>query len=741
MVLTHCSRQQFVEPHESNDIDELERSVDELMFYEKYKDAIPYYMKLDSLTEGENPRYKYKAAYCYYKANVPKDQAVDLLEDIDEEDQEQFGADYYFYLARVYHHTYKFDKAIETYNKFLEVADEDDERIERAKQSIKMTKRGKKLTKDSVNVKIQNLGDKINTNHAEYVPVISADESVMIFTSRRPGNLGGKRDEHGKPDTIAGEYYEDLYITTKENGSWSKPEPLHEINTLGHDAAVALSPSGQRLFIYRSDEERWGNIYECRKTEDGWSQPTKMPAPINSDHWEGSISITDDGETVYFASNRKGGMGGKDIYVSYLKGPNEGSEPENLGSRINTPLDEDGPFIHSDRRTLYFSSTGHNSMGGFDILVSHKVDGEWNEPINLGYPINTPDDDIYFVLSADGNSGYYSSIRKDSYGDKDLYHIDMKEHGESKPEVVTLVKGKVLDQDSNIVPNAVLSVTAPEEKKTRGSYSTGAQTGEYVISVEEGKHLGLAATAPGYSREYDTIRTVANEQYNEIWRTFYLTKTDTMPDTVMTASADTSTGSDTTEPALVQKSDEQTEEQTTTATETASESQTAEHKETTTTSETEETSEGSTTETASDQTTTSAETEKTEKVKTTKVSESSSGSSTATSVRETKVHFGFDQAVLTAQAKARLDSFVAQLSQHPKTKLQVAGHTDSLGPKAYNEYLSKQRAQSVKDYFTAQGIEAERIEVVYFGEEQPAVPNESREKRRKNRRVECQILE
>ncbi len=738
LLFTQCSRQSFVEHDASNDIDALERSVDELMYYDKYKEAIPYYTKLDSLTGGKNPNYKYKAAYCYYKANVHKEDAVGLLEDIDKKERDEFGADYYFYLAKAYHYTYAFDKAINAYNKFLEKASENDERISRVKQSIQMCKNGKKLTQDSVDVEITNMGDKINTSHSEYVPVISADESVLVFTSRRPGNLGGKRDKFGNQDSLRGQYYEDIYISKKKGGSWSAPKSIKSINTTGHDAAVALSPAGQRLFIYRSDSMKWGNLFECHKTQEGWSAPEKMPPPINSDKWEGSISITADGETVYFSSNREGGYGGKDLYVSHLKGPNEWSKPKNLGPKINTEHDDDAPFIHSDQRTLYFSSRGHNSIGGFDIYVSHLVDGQWTKPVNVGYPINTADDDIYFVLSADGQHGYYSSIREDSYGEKDLYQIDMSDHKKSNPKIVSLIKGKVMTQkDSTIIPDAVLSVTKPNKRKTQGSYPVGPQTGEYLISLKEGQSLVLVCSAPGYKYKNDTIHIKRNQQYNEVWHDFYLEEhPDTLApgDTTLTASKDKKDTSSTT---LSQQS-------TTSSTDTSvtSEQKSTQAQASATSKNT--TKENKTT-SASDQTS-SNQTDKTSQPPSTKKSKNTTSTSpsdqpaTITSMNTT-VHFGFDKAFLTKKAEQQLDTLVEYLSKKSQQSIKVVGHTDSIGPTQYNKYLSKQRAQSVVDYLKAKGIDQKRIKVAYYGEQKPLVPNESRRKRRKNRRVTCKLID
>jgi Tol biopolymer transport system component len=211
------------------------------------------------------------------------------------------------------------------------------------------------------------------------------------------------------------------------------------LNTKFFDSSLAFSPDGTTLFVYKDDGG--GDIYFSERNKDGtWSSLEALPGVINSSYRESSISITKDGELLYFASERPGGFGGSDIYVCTKDSRGEWSRVKNLGSAINTEYDEDGPFIDYDGKALYFSSRGRKGMGGFDIFKSNLLDKEKNEcsdPENMGYPINSPDDDVFFSGTKDGKRWYYSSVRGDGLGYSDIYKIEPSIE-EKKPPVERL---------------------------------------------------------------------------------------------------------------------------------------------------------------------------------------------------------------------------------------------------------------------------------------------------------------
>jgi outer membrane protein OmpA-like peptidoglycan-associated protein len=352
------------------------------------------------------------------------------------------------YLGQSYHYNHLWDKAIEHYELCRSTLKHDDPFLKKLDRKIFECKNGKELMANPVEAQIIDIGNGVNTKYPEFAPVISADESVLIFTSRREGSTGSELDERG-------EYHEDIYISEKlSNGEWSSPQNIGtNINTNGHDASIGLSVDGKELFIYKDNNA--GDIFFCKlKKDEGWSKPASISDNINSKHGETSVCISPDGSTIFFTSNMDGGFGGFDIYMSKADKKGNWGKPVNLGPVINTPEDEESPFLDFDGKTLHFSSRAHKGMGNYDIFRSQydSTSNTWAEPENLGYPINTADDDIYFVLSGDGRHGYYASVREGGYGEKDIYMINMP----PREDYNELVKKMEIILKKEIIPQAVV---------------------------------------------------------------------------------------------------------------------------------------------------------------------------------------------------------------------------------------------------------------------------------------------
>jgi len=362
-------------------------------------------------------------------------------------------------------------------------------------------------------VKIENLGFAVNSEFAEYHPLISADESVMYFTSRRDNTTGGEKDP--KYDI----YYEDIYVSKKQNGKWTAAINMGKpLNTKRHDAALGLSPDGQRLFIYKK-----GDIYESKLDGEQWSEPVKLNKNINTKHKETSACFSFDGITMYFVSDRPGGIGENDIYMSRLTEKEEWGEAVNLGLQVNTIQNEDAVFMHSDGKTLYFSSRGHNSTGGYDIFKSvyDEKTNIWSVPENVGAPINTPGDDVFFVLAANGKHGYYSSIRDEGMGEKDIYIITFTE---DKPTPkLTLIKGKITDKFGKPI-EADIEVTDTKKNEIIVKTKSNRATGEYLFSLPSGKSYGITVTAEGYFFHSEHIDIPESAPYMEITKIIELEK-------------------------------------------------------------------------------------------------------------------------------------------------------------------------------------------------------------------------
>lgn len=416
----------------------------------------------------------------------------------------------YLYYAQALHINYKFDEAIQNYDNFLKTigpsaAKEWQSEINYYKNQSNYAK---KLVANPINVKLINMGDSINSPYPDYSPVLTADERMLIFTTRRPNTQCSERT----PD---GQYFEDLVVSYKDdNDKWSKPVLLSEnVNTCGHEASINLTPDGQTLIVYRDDNGN-GELYFTQWDGKQWSPLQKFGSDINSEYWETHACLSTDGQILYFVSDRPGGFGGRDIY-RVVKLPNgQWSKALNVGPAINTPYDEDGVFMHPDGKTLFFASKGHQSMGGFDIFFSILDDeGKFSEPFNIGYPINTPDDDVFYVTSPDGKRAYYSSFKEGGYGDKDIYMITIPESPEKN---VVLYKGKFIPSEGESLPDDIsIVVTDKETGDIVGVYKP-QKNGNFVFILKPGKEYNISYEANGEKFYEDEIYAEKDATYKEI---------------------------------------------------------------------------------------------------------------------------------------------------------------------------------------------------------------------------------
>lgn len=364
--------------------------------------------------------------------------------------------DILFNLGVANQENHRFAEASDFYTKYRATLPTTSPLLKKIDRRLYECANGFEFMAEPVDVKIESVGNVINSTFPDFAPVISADEKVMIFTSRRIGSTGGLMDE-------TGQYFEDIYISKKINGQWGTPQNIGvNINTDGHDASIALSADGSELFIYKDDGA--GDIYFCKERPDGsWSKPLPIEGgAVNSrSSYENAAAVSPDGKTLFFASNREGGYGGLDLYMVKMNDKGFWGKPTNLGPVINTEEDDEGPFMDFDGITLYFSSRAHRGMGGFDIFKTYydSTKSEWTEPINMGYPINSADNDIYFVLSGDGAHGYYASAKDDGIGEKDIYMISMPPR-EDKQALIEKMKAMHLDVQPVVIADPVPVVDA-----------------------------------------------------------------------------------------------------------------------------------------------------------------------------------------------------------------------------------------------------------------------------------------
>ncbi|HEY6162371.1 MAG TPA: hypothetical protein VI112_14155 [Bacteroidia bacterium] len=477
---------------------------------ENYEEAFPLYKKLEE-RYPEEPIVIFRLGVCYLFQPGGGKTSLEYLERLD---QSKFKkTDLAYYLGRSYHLNYKFDEALTQLNEFVLRKNVKQKEKDDAMRFIEYSKNGKELMLHPRGVKIANIGPPVNTKNSEYVPVISSDESVLIYTYRGERSKGGKQFLPDQPDP-QGEYFEDIFITTKDStGQWKEPESIGDnINTTGHDACIALSNDGQKLFIFKNLPSDVGAIYMSRLVGDTWTDPQPLKGEVNSNYWEGSISLSWDERTVYFSSERPGGYGGKDIYSATLQPDSSWGDVKNLGPTINTAYDDDAPFIHPSGEFLIFSSKGHNTMGGYDLFRTDLVgDTAWGEPENLGYPINTTGDDIYYVLTSDGRKGYYSSGSIGGMGKQDIYLLSPAIIG--KKIVLVLAKGQVTLDDKPV--SAEITVINALTGKTVAVFHSNSNTGRYLINFPSGKEYKLVFKLESFDPMTRTLNTLAVDSFYE----------------------------------------------------------------------------------------------------------------------------------------------------------------------------------------------------------------------------------
>ncbi len=449
-----------------------------------YMRALYLFESLDKKYPGSNS-YKYYRGRCCIEIPNEQKKAIEFLEAAFSNDPNL--DDILFYLGKAYKVTYFFNEAIGYFKLANEkkLTSEDNRNL--IPNLIAQCNHAKELIADTSKIKLmlKNIGAPINTEEDEYVPLVPSDESMLIYTYKGKKSTGGLQNIYGEPDPD-GAYYEDIYISSKNEGDWQKPTDLStKTNSKYHDAAITISPSGKTLFMYK--DTRGGDIYVTKKTKNTWSKPKALQGDVNTKHFEGHASISLDGKSLYFISNRPGGIGGTDIYKAILQGNGTWGEVVNLGPTINSVYDEDAPFIHVSNRLLYFSSKGHKNMGGYDIFYSTLEQDGWKAPVNLGPPVNTTNDDNFYVVSANGERAYFSSIREGGFGGQDIYIV---EPGiiEEKPKLA-LLKGTTMKNGKPV--EAQINVINIITNELFGSFQSDPESGKYIISVPSGANYKL----------------------------------------------------------------------------------------------------------------------------------------------------------------------------------------------------------------------------------------------------------
>ncbi|MFT4660803.1 MAG: hypothetical protein ACI8XB_001071 [Patiriisocius sp.] len=461
----------------------LKKEAEFFFFNEDYVLAEPLFKKLTKIYPKKK-EYKHNIGVCLLNIRNRERESLPFLEGAMTQNHDES----FYYGAQAYHINLRLEEAIDCLDiyqgkgKHLKTAEE----IEVLREKILYTKQ---LMANPIGEKPILMSKAINSKAQEYAPLINKDGTALYFTARKAGSTGGLTDPNGS-------FYEDVYVSHKVGDKWSKSKPIAPpVNTGGHDANVSFSANGETLIIYRTEADlQSGNLLYSIRTKNGWSDPVEYSENINSiGTHEPSACLSFDEDYMLLVSNRDGSYGGKDLFMVRKLPDGTWSIPKNLGDVINSDMDEESPFLSADGKRLYFSSNGHNSIGGFDIFYSELDDeGNWMKPVNMGFPINTVSDDIYFTSTQDGTRGYFSSSRS---GNMDIYAIDMLFEAND----LVVVKGFVKDELSQKTLSAYVALEEKEDLDNLSAAFTNNYSGKFLLVVKPNKKYNLVVEAPGYT--------------------------------------------------------------------------------------------------------------------------------------------------------------------------------------------------------------------------------------------------
>ena len=462
----------------------------------EYDRAKKEYAKLLELNDAVS-EYWLEAGLAYYNSNVDRDKSIPYFERAKDfsgkkSNGEVFRTDtiseVFLYLGKAYQFVGRFSDAIVEYEIFRDYINDNkagNQIVQDVDRFIEQCENGLRYkAEENKNLNIVNLGKQVNGKFPDYAPIINKDETIILFTSRRKGNVGKKFYNDNKK-------YEDIYVSVKQDEEWIRASKLDssnkyissKINSKYHDAAISYSHDEQKLFIYRRND-----VWESNLINGKWSDPVRLSDNINTKGHEPSVFITPDGNSLFVVSDRKGGYGGRDIWKSEKNANGNWGEVTNLGPGINTAYDEDAPYITADGNTLFYSSNGDGTIGGYDIFKAElDSSGNFSESENMGIPINSPGDDIYYTQNEDKTLAFYASSKPFGNGDMDIYRIELK-----CPNIPnTEIRGIVVSEEDRQPIGGRIIVTDFETAEEVGTFKVDEKTGKYLLVLPPDRQLQL----------------------------------------------------------------------------------------------------------------------------------------------------------------------------------------------------------------------------------------------------------
>jgi len=396
-----------------------------------------------------------------------------------------------YILAKLELNRGEYNVAFEYFNSYLNYDEITELELNKIKSFLETCEFAQNAIAHPVPFDPHNMGDSINTENNEYVDAITVDGETIYFTVlKSSSNLEQQKYKD-----------EDFYYSDKINGTWTKARDLGPpVNTHENEGAMFISSDGRYLLMAGCNRDGGHgscDIYISHKNGNSWGKPVNLGPMVNSYAWESQPCLASDGRTLFFASNRIGGLGKSDIWKTTYLSTGEWTKPENLGETINTPADEMSPFLHPDNQTLYFSSRGHKGMGGADLFVSRKdVEGNWSDPVNIGYPINTFADEINLIVNAKGDTAYFSSDKLGGFGENDIYKFYLYE--EVQPSAVTYMKGKVFEERTGEPLEAWFELINLETGITKVESISDKTSGAFLVCLPTQEEYALNVRKEGY---------------------------------------------------------------------------------------------------------------------------------------------------------------------------------------------------------------------------------------------------
>lgn len=498
---------QYIDPYPINS-----GNGEKMFEFENYQEAVRQYTALLE-DQPDNSAYQFYLGKALTYSLINQAKGLAILEELKDSSLNQ-ELKYHETLALAYYKNYRFQEARAWYSKLIDQSMDGAEK-EKYLLAMESCDRAIKMVSSPVPVYFENLGEDVNSEAPDYFPLVSPDEGLLFFSTRREGVVGNLYDYKGYRTA-------DIYTSRHRRSSYTRARSVGSPNTYGNEETAGRSENGQYLLYHVDSDDHFSNLFVSEKGRRSYMAPKVFGSEkVNKKSREPSGTLSNDGQTLYFSSNRDGGLGGYDLYMVKRLPNGAWGEPKNLGSPINTAKDELSPHLVDEGSSLYFSSNRDEGLGGLDLYVSHQAEiSQWSKPQNLGYPINTVNDDLSICFAENKRYAYVAQKRADSYGDLDIYRLTFKEEREE----YTLIKGLVMATDSSLVKEDVLiEVFSKDEYELKGSFLMNKQNSSYVAILPPGKYQIEILNTFGFQ---DLIKTInlsnKNDFKKEIKLDFFL---------------------------------------------------------------------------------------------------------------------------------------------------------------------------------------------------------------------------